>query len=404
MKKYSMSKILRTSVFLLIFSFSLLSLRAIGQSKIMNQGEMISKNAYHEISISNSKDEIVQFVNLKNKSFKFIFDTGAPLSISKELQDAIRYPILLKVPMRDAENKSDTINIVSVDTFRLGNITFINIPAVVINLKNSPLGPENIDGLIGSNIARFLIIQFNLNENKIILTDQLDKVNIINKKNPHQIFLDNQSNAFLQISLSNNLMDTAHFDSGMGKFYSMNIKKAEQFISVLDNKTSTVLKGYGVSSQGILGNKNKNTQYMITSSIMLGGSPISRCRIGTTQAVSRIGRELMNYGTLTIDYINKQYYFDIYPNNKYQPSPNFGFQVITEQGKVSAGMVWENTLAQKKGITSGCEIVSINKKTVQNLSSSEIDNIISTQFAKEKIRLTFLKDNKIKKAILYKLN
>jgi hypothetical protein len=387
--------------FITLTTFAI-SIDLFAQEDIMNKGEMISKNIYHEIPLNNTREEIVESVKLKGKSFKFIFDTGAPLAISKELQNSNKFSILQAVPLKDANNNSDTINIVLVDTIRIGEMLFKNIPAIVLDFKNSPIGCQNIDGIIGSNIARFLIVQFDLSKNKIIFTDQPSKITETTLTKKFPINLDNQSNAFFDVNFDNKIIDTVHFDSGMGKFYDMNIKKIDQLISVLDNKKNSVFKGYGVSGQGLLGNAKEEMVYLITTNLGLGNIQIENAQIGTTQTVSRIGRELLNYGTLTIDYISKQYSFEKYHQRLNSPKPSFGFEIITAANKVTVGVVWENTKAQKAGLISGTEILEINGKTFQNKDACEIEKELLDEFSKNKLKVVFIENGVKQKIILSK--
>jgi len=384
-------------IFTLLASLIIYGGNLFAQDDIMNQGEMVSKKVYHEISFANTKDEIVQFVTLKDKSFKFIFDTGAPLAISNELQNSYHYPILHLLPLKDAHNNSDTIKIVLIDTIQIGNIVFKDIPAVVIDFKNSPIGCQNIDGIMGSNIARFLFVQFDLSQNKIIFTDQRDKIIFAKEKLP--LMLDNQSNAFFKVNFNDTIIDSLHFDSGMGKLYDMNISTAKKLIGTFNDRTSNFYTGYGISGQGILGNAKEEELYLINTNFKLGNNIIENAQIGTTPTVSRIGRELLNYGTLTIDYINKQYSFEKYNHRLNQPKPNFGFGIITEENKVIVGVVWGNTKAQKAGLVSGTEIKEINGISFNNKTSCEIEKILETEFSRKKLRVTYLKSG-IEKSIV----
>jgi S1-C subfamily serine protease len=113
-----------------------------------------------------------------------------------------------------------------------------------------------------------------------------------------------------------------------------------------------------------------------------------------------MGRELFNYGTLTINYIKSQYYFDPYPKRLNKEKSNFGFDIIPSQGKVMVSVVWENTLAQKSGLVSGSELVSINDITFQNMNSCEIDSMLLPEFSKKEIKVQFIKNGIVKKATL----
>ena len=172
----------------------------------------------------------------------------------------------------------------------------------------------------------------------------------------------------------------------------MNFTKALALIQDVNLTKSSVFKGFGVSGQGILGDAMAETVYLIHADFKLGIIKIEQAQIGTAPTVSRIGRELLNYGTLTIDYINSQYYFEKYPKRLNKPRPNFGFDIITEKNKVTVGVVWENTRAQKMGLTSGLEILSINDKSFENKTSCEIEKILLVEFSKKKLEITYLKN------------
>jgi hypothetical protein len=184
----------------------------------------------------------------------------------------------------------------------------------------------------------------------------------------------------------------------------MDVKKAEELISTFGAARSIALQGIGVVGQGMFGPGDPKQQYVVNVDLKLGNITINRCHITTTQAVSRIGRELLNYGTMTIDYPGSRYYFESYPSKrKFIRNPDFGFRPIIEEGKVTAGVVWEKTLAQELGLTSGCEIVSINGKSFEGLSSCEIDDILIREFVKRKMRIEFRKNGSVLAATLYKL-
>ena len=205
------------------------------------------------------------------------------------------------------------------------------------------------------------------------------------------IILDNQSNAFFKVNFNDTIIDSLHFDSGMGKLYDMNISTAKKLIVTFKDEKNNFYKGYGISGQGILGNAQEEETYLINTKFKLGNHIIENAQIGTTPTVSRIGRELLNHGILTIDYIRKQYSFEKYPHRLNHPKPNFGFEIITEENKVIVGVVWENTKAQKAGLVSGTEIKEINGIAFNSKSSCEIEKILEIEFSKKKLRITYLK-------------
>lgn len=380
------------------------SLDVLAQDGVMNQGAMVSKDVYYEIKYDDTRKEIFQPVKLMNKSYNFFLDTGAPLSISKEIQESKKYPILHIVPLKDAEDNSDTIKIVLIDTLSFGNIVFQNIPALVLDFKNSPIGCQNIDGIIGSNVVRFLALQFDVLAKKIIFTDQKNKIKISKSSKSIPITLDNQSNAFIPISFKGGYIDTAHFDSGMGKLYDMNFAIAKENIEVKRIKPNSIYKGFGSTGQGLLGSGKPTEAYMIFADIFFGEITIKNSRISTTSTVSRFGRDLFNYGILTVDYINKELNFEPYEKRINKVKHNFGVDFLIEDNAVKVSIVWGNTKAQKRGISENTNIIKINGYSFDNKNSCEIEDILFKELAKERIKITYLINGKKRNISLTKID
>jgi hypothetical protein len=70
---------------------------------------------------------------------------------------------------------------VSLKEIKIGNTTFAGIPTLV-NLPDQ-LKCWHVDGIVGSNLLRNSIVVFDGQKHQIIITDQLDKLPFLNKKN-----------------------------------------------------------------------------------------------------------------------------------------------------------------------------------------------------------------------------
>lgn len=360
---------------------------------ILLQGKLITESAIHQVPFTNTRDEIITQVRLKGNHSNFILDTGAPLSINRELQLKYKYPILKKVPLLDASNNPDTVLIVLVDTLRLADILIIHIPALVLNLKDSPLKCSNIDGILGSNALRFFILKFDLQSKFVSLTTSKNLA-ISNNDVPSGSFsMDHQANAFIRVSLDSNFIDTVHFDSGMSNFFDMNTNKIEGLVSLL-GPSKSILKGYGSSGQGILGKGNNQIVYSLHSNLSIGQHLLKNININTTPAKSRIGREILNHGVLILDYQNSQFYFKSNSVGISRSRTNFGFEVIHENNKVTVSLVWNNCSASNSGLKAGSQILAVNNVVLSKLDFCDIEKTISQEFSKKKVRIKFVQDGR----------
>ena len=363
------------------------------QESIINQGVLLSYNITHEINYSDTRKEIEDNVMLKNIWHKFIFDTGAPLSISKEIQAKNNYKILHKVPISDATDRKDTVFIVELDTFTLGNIKIVNIPALVLDFKNSPIGCQDIEGIIGSNVARFFVLKFDVRNKIVSLTNDPEMIKASGMIQSKPVFLDNQSNAFFEVDFSGDFKDTVHFDSGKNSYYDMNYEVAQKLIA---KQNHSYYYGKGSAGQGIFGVGKNEDLLRIHTSIAFSNTSLSSVVIESTHAKSRLGREVLNYGVMTIDYIHAQYSFIKYPLATFTPNAFFGFEMISEKNKLIASVVWQNTPVARQGLFSGAEILSINGQRFSGLNPCEIEAILHKDLKKKSIRIEFSNNGKSK--------
>jgi len=78
-----------------------------GQTVKWNNGECKSKNYLDSINFEVVKEKIIIPVEINNKVYRFILDTGAPNMISKELYDELKPQLIKGIPIKDANEKID---------------------------------------------------------------------------------------------------------------------------------------------------------------------------------------------------------------------------------------------------------------------------------------------------------
>jgi hypothetical protein len=359
------------------------------QQSIINQGVLISDQVTHTFIFNETTKEITDNVWLKKEGHKFIFDTGAPLAISKEIQAGCNYKILHRVPVSDATDQKDTLLIVEIDTFKMGKIMIVNIPALVIDFKNSPIGCQGIEGIAGSNVARFFTVRFDLHQGKVILTNEPEVIRSFSMTNPGPVFIDQQSNANFEVIIDGSFKDTVYFDSGMSSFYDMNYVKASK---LTERPDLLFHSGKGYSGQGVFGKGIQENLLRINTSITFSDFTLSDVVIESTRAKSRIGRELLNYGVMTIDYVNSLYHFKKYEKPSFREKPFFGVEFMSENNKLITSVVWDKTVPSQKGFHPDTEIVSINGKEVFDKNACEIDSVLQSELKKKKLHLEVLQN------------
>jgi len=106
---------------------------------------------------------------------------------------------------------------------------------------------------------------------------------------------------------------------------------------------------------------------------------------------SLIGANLFKYGNVTLDYINKKFYFEPFENeSKDLAEKSWPFIPTIKDGKIIIGMVWEKTWTGK--INPDDIVVSFDGKNYENMDFC--DALIGDNTSKNTKATLVLKDVK----------
>lgn len=94
-------------------------------------------------------------VELNGKRYRFLFDTGAPTSISMEVQNSLDFKVVDRGSIVDSDKNKIRVKYVRVDSMFIGGVRFGNIRAFVGDFQANPtLACLELDGIIGSNMMQ----------------------------------------------------------------------------------------------------------------------------------------------------------------------------------------------------------------------------------------------------------
>lgn len=382
---------------IIILCLLLIPIFSKGQSKVdFNQGNIKQVSFNDTIPFEYIREKIIVNITIKDKKRRFIFDTGATLIISEELQSEMQNPIIDSVKQMDAFGSRVTKLAVIVNEFSLNRITFQNIPSIVSNFKDAgALSCLNFDGIIGSNAFRNCIVQIDLNNKYLILTNDISKIDTKNSFST-KMELDKQSGPHLTVKIGNKLNITALFDSGSDEFMAI----SNDMYSKIKNKNLCQLlnEGIGATTFGIQGSEKAQSKQRISiNSVDFGNNIIQNIVtvISKGYTENAFGLGLAKYGIITLDYIHKTFYF--LPNQTIQTfksQTTLGFVPYPEKDYYKIGLVWSNTKAEKMGLSYGFQILKINDLDLSiRTDKTDCELFLAQPFKQSVMNLTY-KDEK----------
>lgn len=348
--------------------FLCIVIQSFGQKNIFKKDLITPKNYYTEINFDFISEKIIVPVIIENKTYRFLLDTGAPNLISEKLQNAIKTTSIKSINIKDSSNKQNSLEVVSIPQITFGNVIFKNCPALVDKSKSNLIFDcFEIDGFIGSNMLQKSIVQIDLREKIIRLTDVKKKLTL-NKKNATKLYLiGGQKSPYIWINLKGetNAREQLLIDTGMKGFYDLSLKNFG--ILQKNNIFKVNNKGFGSKSIGLFGAADNNKHYRVTADTFKVNNTIFKNVVTetTNDNNSRIGAEILKYGMVTIDFLNKKFYFNSYKSTIDLQEKVLGFSPTIINNKLVVGIVWDEEL--KKVISFGDEIIKLNALDVGSI-------------------------------------
>ncbi|QWX83604.1 clan AA aspartic protease [Cellulophaga sp. HaHaR_3_176] len=366
----------------------LLASNSYAQKVDLNIGETKTKNYFEKITFEFVKEKILIPVKIEGKTYRFILDTGSPNVISKEIYDLIKPKLIKSIPISDANGNEKNMDVVLLNKLEIGNVTFEQTATLVYDLNSNPIFEcSGADGFIGSNMLRNSIIQIDNKKKTVLLTDNLKNLSV-NKKESNKIQLtETQSSPFVWIKFKgkNKGKEQVLIDTGADGIY--DIAKDNYGVFREENIFEILGESEGASSIGIFGGASKNTHFKLLLPILeINGTELNNIITETTNDDnSRIGAELLEYGIITIDYINKRFYFSPNTSDKNTAKPDYGFTRTLKDNKLVVGFVWDKSLLTK--IKYGDAIIAVNQMELNESNFCEVINQITE--SKENKPITF---------------
>lgn len=339
----------------------------------LNQGGTKQKNYFTTIPYKEIKSKVIVECLIDGKPYRFIVDTGAGMSITPKVFKELNPPLLASVPVSDQAGIVDNLMIASLQDVKLGTVLFDDIPAVVVK-DASIFECFDVDGLIGSNLLRNSIVQFSSKTHTLILTDNPKKLEL-NKKFAAKMDLSAvQSNPYIWIEITNGGhkgRDQVLFDSGMDSFYDLSMKAYRTVFN--PNLFTLQAEAVGSFTLGLNGAAGDEYYYKVTApKLTLNGVTFNNITTETTYGdSSRIGANLFKHGLVTLDYKNKQFYFEPYKKGDVNMQvTDWPFTPTVKDNKLVVGIVWDKVWDNI--ILPGDEILQFDGKTYEGADICKI--------------------------------
>jgi len=347
----------------LLFSLIVLTLlTSCASSKInktLKQGNIVQEDFKTTIPFEYRKGLIILKVTIGNETYDFILDTGASSVLSKELAEKLNVKSLGSENVTDIHKTSQLLNYTKIGDIEIGGINFQNTIAAISDFNSGELACLNADGLIGSNLMRFAVWDFDFKNQLITITDNEQKLNIPSDAIESKMFIGTASSEPSIISYINgdktlnNLIDLGN-NSTPHLAHTTFLKQKES------NKIIKDIKGSGYSGIGMYGKGEKKNEYSAKiDEIKIGDHIIKNKIMRVKDGKTNLGLLFFKNYRLILNWKAKKVKMVQESTSNNTELNNFGFKPNFNGNKVVVDFIYNDTAASKV-LQFGDQVLQIN--------------------------------------------
>ncbi|MFD2909684.1 aspartyl protease family protein [Flavobacterium ardleyense] len=350
--------------------------------KTLKQGNIVQKDFKVTVPFEYRRGLIILKVTIENEVYDFILDTGASNVISKELAEKLNVIPLGTEEVGDINKKKQQLKYTKIDDIQIGGINFKETIAAKVDLNSGELACIKADGLIGANLMRFAVWDFDFKNQLITISSDEKKLNIPSDAIESKVYIGTASKLSMTTQVNGktvlkNLVDLGN-TSNAYLSYSAFIKQKKS------QKITNYVKGSGYTSIGMYGKAEPKNEYSVKiDNIKIGDHIITNKIMGVKSGSTNLGLPFFKNYRLILNWKSKRLKMIQQSASLNTELNHFGFNPTFEENKIFVGFIYNDTEASKV-LQFGDQIVQINGIDYTNLAKNQkCDVFISGAIPKE---------------------
>lgn len=312
------------------------------------------------IPIEIRMDKLFVDASINGETREFIFDTGSPTLITRELADALGMVTLAQNTGVDAHGTPVTMDIAVAETLTLGGVTFSDVPVLIFDPSTLELGPCVFDGgVIGSEIFPGSVWRIDTEARTLTIASgpgaedrPAVRAPLSDFGYPHAPIIDYRIG---------DLADRALFDTGSAEAVTLFAQVADARPVRRHVDSDSLREGRGIEGVSAGGASEIDDLLRFTlEEFELGGVNLGPLDGTVRQAPPTLaGAGLLSRYVVTLDYVNGE--FRLTPRSAPEPrAPHAGYAIGYENGEARVAQLFEGSPAAEAGLELGDHVVAID--------------------------------------------
>jgi predicted aspartyl protease len=332
-------------------------------------------------------------VEIRGNAYNFILDTGSSNIVTTEFAEALNLKVLGAEDIEDINDTKNSTEYATIDNVTIGNVDFKNTITGIADLnKITEIGCTKIHGLLGSNLMRKAVWDFDFQNQTITIANDDNKLDIPTETIDSKMYIGTAGipSVTLKINGQKVLNNTIDFGNG-----GTNLLRGDYFVTQREEGLITnYVKGSQKAFGGFGRSEAKPFYHTMINELQIGNHKVNNL---FTTVKSGAGNNLglaffKNYRVILNWNKKKLRMIDVTKagNDTYN---TYGFSMFYNEDNVYVNAVIETSSASKVLMQDDI-ILSINDTNYANIVEEEYCSIYSDSFEQrtEALSITILRE------------
>lgn len=286
--------------YILVVGLLLMSMKNFAQSSLR-----ISDTIPYEIL----EDKLILSLQIGEKPAKFILDTGGVNLITSDSVEHHGVTVLRRETVMDVNSKSSIFYKGSISNLHLSKNIVLPSAEILITPPQAYFRSLGVVGALGGEAFANVCLTFHPREKYIVITYPYRPARI-SRKEGIAMNMGNKFHSIFPLKIGDVTIETL-FDTGMSDFFHLPENQFSEIRKYIDS--STIVEGNGIWHVGVGGVKGvepeKNKKFTLPSMTIMN-TTFENVGVLTNQGQhAMIGRQLLEYGKVILDYPRGLFYF-----------------------------------------------------------------------------------------------
>ncbi len=365
-------------------------------NKILKQGNVAQENFKTTIPFKYVMGWIVLEVEIKHKNYNFLLDTGSANILTSELAEELNSTVIGNEEVSDINNKKNSTKYTKINSIKIGGIDFQETIAGIIDLnKVTEISCTKIDGIIGANLMRKAVWDFDFQKQLITITNNENNLDIPDEAIESKMYIGTAGVPSVTLKINGKKILNNLIDFGNSGY---NLMRADYFKKQLDAK---LIDNYVIGNGKAFGafgySKSKAFYNTIINELVIGNHTVNKIFTSVKSgADNNLGLQFFKNYRVILNWKKKKIKMVEITTAGNDTFNTYGFSTVYEKEKgICVNNIIENSNAAKF-LENGDIIKKINNTSFLNGSVEEYCNFLSSKNSKENLTplsITVLRNN-----------